>query len=122
MFLMPGLFFSKASIFLLFGQLFVLEDKMQIAIRIGLVADFLIHFTSIPVEAYFNAPAPGELWDNLMLSGKPERAIYWGIVQSVLSMILDLYIFIIPLPIIARLTLSPTKRIKVIAVFSTAFM
>ncbi len=122
MMLVPGLFWAKASIFLLFQQLFTLEDSIQVGIWLGLAADFLLHVTSIPVEAYFNAPRAGESWDGLMLSGKPQRAIYWGITQSVLSILLDAFIFILPLPVISKLTLSPRKRIKVIAVFSTAFM
>ena len=122
MMLIPGLFFSKASIFLLFREIFTLEDWMQVAIRWGMGFNFIIYFTSIPVEAYFNAPGPNEDWQTLMLSGKPNKAIYWGVVQSVLTIILDLFIFILPLPVIAKLGLSFRKRLQVFAVFSTAFM
>ncbi|KAK3940296.1 hypothetical protein QBC46DRAFT_354284 [Diplogelasinospora grovesii] len=122
MMLIPGLFFSKAAIFLLFQQIFEIENFMRPAIIIGMVFNLLIHLTGFGVEAYYQAPSPGQGWDDLMLSGKPNRAIYWGVVQSACSIVLDLYIFILPLPTIFRLNLPPLKRFQVVAVFSAAFM
>lgn len=122
MLLTPGLIFSKASLFLLFMQIFDIRGGMKLAIRIGLVATVLTYLPALPVEAYFQAPHIGESWENIMTSGRPERAIYWGIVQSVLGIILDLYMFILPLPVITQLHISRAKRMKLGLVFSTAFM
>lgn len=122
MMLTPGLIFSKASLFLLFLQIFDIRGGMKLAIRIGLVATVIVYIPAIPVEAYFQAPAAGESWEGVMTSGKPEKAIYWGIVQSVLGIILDLYMFVLPLPVITQLHISRAKRVKLGLVFSTAFM
>lgn len=95
---------------------------MRYLVWIDFITNFATYFTGIPIEAYYNAPSPGQSWYDLMLSGKPDRAIYFGLVQSTLGIILDLYIFILPLPILYRLRLSKRKRIHVTGVFSTAFL
>lgn len=122
MMLMPGLIFSKASLFLLFLQIFDVRSGMKLAIRIGLVATVIVYLPGLPIEAYFQAPAAGESWEGVMTSGKPQKAIYWGIVQSVLGIILDLYMLVLPLPVIIQLHMSRTKRIQLGLVFSTALM
>lgn len=120
--LVPGLICSKVSLFLLFLQIFQIKGAMKLAIRIGLVATFAINLPSIPIESYFNAPSPGQSWEGLMLSGKPERAIYWGIVQSVLGTLLDVYMFVLPIPVISQLQMPQRRRLKLGMLFSTAFM
>lgn len=95
---------------------------MRYLVWIDFITNFATYFTGIPIEAYYNPPSPGQSWNDLMLSGKPNRAIYFGLVQSTMGIILDLYIFTIPLPILYRLQLSRKKRIQVIAVFSTALL
>jgi len=120
--LAPGLFFSKASLLLLFDQVFTISNVMQKAIWAGHVLNFLTFMPVVPIEAYFNAPRPGESWEDLMLTGKPHKAITWGVVQSVLCIVLDLYLFVLPLPSLLGLNLSSTKRTKIMLVFGAAFM
>lgn len=122
MMLLPGIFCAKTSLFLLFAQIFNIKDDMKIAIRIGLVINFLLYFTGIPVEAYYQAPGIGQKWETLMLTGKQRHAIYWGLVQSAVAIVLDFYIFILPLPVIAQLRISSRKQAKLGAIFSTAFV
>ncbi|KAK4220535.1 hypothetical protein QBC38DRAFT_378779 [Podospora fimiseda] len=124
MLLVPGQILSKASILLLFKSIFTVDKSLNIAIWAGQVWNFLTYFPSVPVEAYFNAPHPGtdERWETLMASGKPEKAIVAGVVQSVMAIVLDLYIFFLPMPSIMKLKMSSRKRNQVIAVFSTALM
>ncbi|KAK3994805.1 hypothetical protein QBC44DRAFT_322110 [Cladorrhinum sp. PSN332] len=124
MLLTPGQLFSKASILLLFKSIFTVDKSLNIAIWVGQVWNLLTYLPSIPVEAYFNAPAPGtdERWETVMASGKPTKAITAGVVQSVMAIVLDLYIFFLPMPSIIKLKMSSRKRKQVIAVFSTALM
>jgi hypothetical protein len=122
MLLLPGLFFSKTSLLLLLRNIFNINGTKKNLIWIGIAVSFATYFTGIPVGAYFDAPSPGESWYAVMLSGKPNRAIYWGVVQSALGIVIDLFIFILPLPILYQLKMSRKKRISVAAVFSTAFL
>ncbi|KAI5855028.1 hypothetical protein GGS23DRAFT_470600 [Durotheca rogersii] len=114
------LFFSKASIFLLFYQVFDVKQAMRMAIRVGIVFSGLIYFTNIPTSAVLSAPHVGETWASVLLSGRPERDLIWGVVQSALGIILDLFIFFLPVPVIMSLNLSTKKKIQILAVFTTA--
>lgn len=122
MLLTPGQLSAKASILLLFKQLFTVDKKLNIAIWIGQIFNILTYLPAIPIEVVFNAPDVGKKWAELMLSGKPQKAIYWGVVQSAMSIVLDLYIFFLPMPTIVKLNMSVRKRAQVVAVFSTALM
>jgi ABC-type Fe3+ transport system permease subunit len=95
---------------------------MRLAIRLGLVAAFLLYFPTIPIAAIFSAPHIGKTWDDVLFDGGPQRSLYWGVVQAALSMALDLYLFGLPLPVISALNLSARRRVQVLAVFMTAFM
>lgn len=48
-------------------------------------------------------------------------AIY-SIIQGVLSLVLDLYIFLLPIPVILTLQMSQKKRLWVLGVFGTAVL
>ncbi|KAK4241545.1 hypothetical protein C8A03DRAFT_12189 [Achaetomium macrosporum] len=115
--------FSKASIFLLFHQIFTMERHMQIAIWAGLAVSFAVFLPSVGYQVYTLTPNPGETCDDLALSGKSEQGgAVWSIVGSVLNLMLDVYIFLLPLPIIAKLNWSTRKRLKASAVFSTGVL
>lgn len=95
---------------------------MRIAIYIGLVFLTLLYWAGVPLESYFSAPHVGQSWDELLINGSPARLNYWGIVQGSGAVLVDLYIFILPMPIVAKLHLSTKKRLQLICVFFTAFM
>ncbi|KAK0616094.1 hypothetical protein B0T17DRAFT_540195 [Bombardia bombarda] len=121
----PVLFFSKCAIFLMFRQLFEVHRSIQICVWIGMVATFLIYFPSIPLSAIFEAPRRGQSWEDLLRSlsaGNGLKLVYWGIVQGSCSVALDLYIFVMPLPILSRLHLPFAKKMQLLAVFGTALI
>ncbi|KUI68094.1 hypothetical protein VM1G_04542 [Cytospora mali] len=113
--------FTAGRLFANWKELTWSDRRLQYLIWAGIITNFATYFTGIPVNAYYQAPSPGHSWYSVMLSGKPDYTVYWGLVQSTLGIILDLYIFIIPLPIIYQLNLWTRKRIYLAAVFSTAF-
>jgi len=95
---------------------------MRVAVYIGLVLNFFIYWPSVPLEIAFAAPRPGQTWTTLLTSGLPEKLIYWGLVQGSLAVFIDLYIFVLPLPVLSKLHLSMRKRIGLCAIFLTALM
>lgn len=117
-----AIFFSKASIFLLFHQIFEVQSAMRIAITAGITFCGLLYFINIPISALLSAPHVGETWAGVLTSGRPQKNLLWGVVQAALSILLDLYIFILPIPVILRLHLSTKKKIQLIAVFTTALV
>lgn len=122
MVLLPGLFCSKVSLLLLLLQIFDVNGRVRFAVWVGIAATFVTYFPGIPIEAYYQTPSQGQSWEDLMVSGKPNHAIYWGLVQSALGIILDFYMFILPLPTVLRLHMPFRRRVHLALVFSTAFL
>ncbi|KAL7951824.1 hypothetical protein V8C42DRAFT_339731 [Trichoderma barbatum] len=118
----PAIFFSKAAILLLYLQIFSLHRTMRIAVYIVMVVLALTYWTSVPIEIAFAAPRPGETWTSLLTSGNPGKIIYFGPVQGSLAVIIDIAIFVLPLPVLWKLNMSLRRRLALCAVFFTALM
>ncbi|KAF2992885.1 hypothetical protein E8E14_000146 [Neopestalotiopsis sp. 37M] len=120
----PAFFFPKAAILLLYQQLFAIQRTIRIAIYVGMVITFLVYLSNIPLAAVYLAPRVGQSWESLILTLETNKTpmTLGGVVQSTIATLIDFYIFILPLPIIARLQMPPAKRFGLIAVFSTALL
>ncbi|GIJ98279.1 hypothetical protein Aspvir_000395 [Aspergillus viridinutans] len=118
----PVIFFAKSSIFLLCRQIFTIQKSMKYAIRFGLLFTFVLYWPGVGLESYYAAPHIGETWEDLLVNKRPEHLIYWGVVQGTLSVVLDIYIFILPLPLLSKLQLPRKKRWQLLIIFSTAMM
>ncbi|KAH7304303.1 hypothetical protein B0I35DRAFT_454804 [Stachybotrys elegans] len=111
----PVFFTTKAALILLYRQIFSTTRNMRIAINIGLVFTLLLYLPNIPLAAIFSAPRVGETWESMLTAGRSRRLIIWGIIQSALSIVLDIYIFIMPLPTIIHLNMPLSKRLQLLA-------
>lgn len=94
---------------------------MDTAVYIGLIATFCIYFPTIPLSIYYVTPLSGKSWEELITT-QVDVIIYWTVVQGALSIALDIYIFVLPLPTLAQLQMSPKTRRQLIGVFATALM
>ncbi|RWA06384.1 hypothetical protein EKO27_g8726 [Xylaria grammica] len=117
--LQTGAFFAKASIFLLYLQLFTVRRPMRIAIYAGITFSFLLYGVGVAVATYYETPRAGEKWTDV-LDGRTLIPLPWWQAQSALSVALDVYIFILPLPVVTKLKMPLQKRIQLVAVFSLA--
>ncbi|KAI1177089.1 hypothetical protein F4777DRAFT_543702 [Nemania sp. FL0916] len=122
----PALFFAKAAIFLLYRQLFAADKRVRIGVYFGLAGSFLGYFATTLVFAYYSAPHVGQTWEQLLLlelenKGGGRQAVPSGVTLGALSILIDLYIFILPLPTLFRLNMALSKKIQVIALFAAAF-
>lgn len=98
---------------------------MRLAILLGLVVTVLMYIISIAVLSYYSCPHIGKTWDDVVLEAILNPDIFafkWGVGQAAVGAALDIYIFILPLPIIAKLNLSTRKKIQIMAVFFTAVL
>lgn len=113
-------FFSKAAILLLYFDIFSVHGSMRVAIYFGLVLDALHSLPILAIGSYYIAPHASQSWQQT--PSNIQATNVWGLVQGPLIVILDLYIFILPIPLISRLRLPWCKRVQVFAIFSSALM
>ncbi|KAJ2996333.1 hypothetical protein NUW58_g1005 [Xylaria curta] len=119
-----SLFFSKSATLLLFRQVFSVSRTMNIAIWVGVAASFALYGSSLATLSYFAAPHAGQTWDELAahVAGTTIFPLYWGVAQGAVGTILDIYIFVLPLPTLSRLNLSTKRKLQVSALFFVAIL
>ncbi|KAM6477264.1 hypothetical protein HDV62DRAFT_373269 [Trichoderma sp. SZMC 28011] len=122
MLLGPAIFFAKAAILLLYLQIFSAHRTMRISVYILMVVTVFTYWTNTVLEIAFACPRPGETWISLLTSGNPGKIIYFGPVQGSLAVVIDIAIFILPLPVLWKLNMPLRRRIALCAVFFTALM
>jgi hypothetical protein len=94
---------------------------MRIAIWIGLICNFLLYGSGLAVATYYETPRAGEPWA-AVLDGRTLVPLRWWQAQSAMIIVLDMYILLLPIPVISMLKLSPKRRLQVIGVFSLALL
>jgi hypothetical protein len=73
------------------------------------------------VASYYCAPHAGEQWGLSVGQRCGDKAsLKWLVGSAAMSVLLDIYIFILPIPIVLRLNMSGRKRFGVLLIFATA--
>ncbi|KAJ0123762.1 hypothetical protein J7T55_012231 [Diaporthe amygdali] len=89
------------------------------------VFGIVIYVPSIPFTAIFDAPKVGQTWEDeleYLATSSNNGLIYWGLVQSSGSVVLDLFIFFIPMPVLNKLQLPLKRKLELFALFATALL
>ncbi|KAI1324710.1 hypothetical protein F5Y16DRAFT_380143 [Xylariaceae sp. FL0255] len=117
-----SLFFSKLSTLLLLRSVFSVSPYTNIAIWIGIVYDFVLYVTSFILASVWATPHRGQGWVSLIngAGSTAQYVIFLAIGQGAASILLDTYMFILPLPVIARLNLSTNRKWQIGAIFLVA--
>ena len=95
---------------------------MRLSIWFGLAMIFVLYWITIPIVSYYCAPHAGDAWSIESIGASCRKNLEFGIVQGVLSFSLDIYIFVLPIPIVLKLQMSLQKRLAVLSIFGTAFL
>lgn len=97
---------------------------MRYAIWIGIAVGIIIYGLSLALLTYYSTPHVGHTWDELVVEsvGTTIFPLYWGVGQGVVNIVYDIYIFVLPLPVIYRLKLSRKRKAQVFAVFFIAIL
>ena len=118
----PTIFFAKLFIFLLYLSIFQVKQTMRLAIYFGIFLNFAIYWPNVAINSYYDAPHYGEQWDVATIAARGRIAIAFSIVQGVMAVVIDLYIFVLPIPVLLGLQLQRRKKIQVLAIFGTALL
>ena len=125
MLLGPTIFFAKEAIFLMYFEVFQVKPWMRVAIIVGMIFTGLAYLPGVILDTIFCAARPGETWDPLLgakITGRCDKMIYWGIVQGSCAILIDIYIFVLPIQPIVQLQLGLKRKIQILAVFMMAFL
>ena len=68
------------------------------------------------------APWLGESFGSQVVANRCVKVDAWAVLQGVAEVLLDAYIFILPLPIISKLQVDARRKIGVSLIFMTASM
>ena len=116
------MFFAKSSLLLLYRRIFGLKRALSYAVYGALAFTFCLYWVGIPIIAYYCAPDPGKEWSIISMGLKCKKSVPLGVVQGSLNIVLDLFIIILPVPVVLGLQMSLRKRIAVLAVFLTGIL
>lgn len=117
----PTLFFGKSTILLLYLRIFTANKKMRYSVWSGLAWCFGLYWSYVPISAVYCSPRIGQTWSIYTVTNCP-KLLLPALIQSALSIPLDLYIFILPIPIVLRLQMSLKRRMSILGIFGTAFL
>lgn len=119
----PTIFLAKLSILLLYLELFNVQKRARITVAIGITIISAQCLATIIGCAVLCVPKPGESW--LMHSSTYKcrvTATLFGVVMGAISVFSDLYVILIPLPIVWQLRMATRKKVGVSIVFITGLL
>lgn len=115
----PALFFGKAAILLFYLRLFWIEPTVRYLVYAAFPYIFCLYWVNVGMAPYFCAPRPGTPWgpDNISSCG---RMAIWGTIQGPMNIFIDVYIFVLPIPVVMGLQLSVKRKFGLLVIFLTA--
>ena len=117
-----GFLFSKASILFLLFRLFSPTQRFRYFTYIGIIWAIIISSASLIIAGALCAPRQGESFSSVMVAERCTHEDIWAVVQGTLNMLLDFYIFYLPIPMVLKLQMGRKKKIGVMAIFMTGLM
>ena len=116
----PCIFFGKLAILLLYLKIFQV-NRTRYLIYAGTVACFLAYMPYVPLSAYFCSPHTGQPW-SLVVELRCSKLELWAVIQGTLAVAIDVYIFILPIPVVLGLQMSRRRKFAMLAVFGFALL
>jgi hypothetical protein len=119
----PAIILAKLAILLLYLRLFQIRAAMRYAIYAGVIWTILAYLPNMFLFTYICTARPGEPWDiNVGLRCGNKQSLKWLVASAGMSVLLDLYILALPIPVVRKLNMSGRKRFGVLLIFFAAFL
>lgn len=119
----PAAFFAKLAIFLLYLRTFGPSKWMRWLSYFGIAANFAFYFASTFAFGYLCVRRPGQTW--LQDQDSPRCIIDThplNYVVGIFGIVSDIFIFVLPLPVIWNLQMPTRRKIGVTAIFATGLV
>ncbi|KAI1145021.1 hypothetical protein F4825DRAFT_277859 [Nemania diffusa] len=118
----PTQFVVKTAILTLYFQLFSVKRTTRWGIIGAMVFAGLIYLPHPIVVIIFTAPRAGQSWLTPSMNGMAAKLQYYAPIHGIGSIILDIWILILPLPALSKLQVSTKKKLQLFAVFVTGLL
>ena len=118
----PSIFFAKLALFLLYFRLFSSNRNIRIAIYLGIIIGGLFYLSADIVFLVTCVPRRGVKWASPQFAAQCSPAANMNYVQGIFGVVSDLYIFILPLPVLWNLQMPTRKKLGITAIFITGLM
>lgn len=117
----PAMFFAKAAVCTLYLRIFKTVTWMRYSAWGAIIFLGCTYGSMVPVYAVYSLPYGNEKWD-LTLAAKVGKADKMAITTGAINVATDIFMIVLPLPIIMKLNLSLRKRLGLAAVFLTGII
>lgn len=118
----PTMFFAKLSLFLLFLRIFSCNRPTRYAIYLGIMVNCLFYIAVTLVFGIDCVRRPGKSWLATASSARCQSTVVINYIQGGFGVVSDIYIFVLPLPVVLGLHMAPRKKLAVFATFLTGSM
>lgn len=113
----PTIFFTKLCLFILYYRLFNPSTTMRYLIYFGVAFNVVFYITYTFFYIFFCRSMKME---ETAMCGRGLKL--FGLITTVINIIDDFYILLIPLSAISTLQLPPARKLGLLAVFFTGFL
>ena len=118
----PILWVTKFTFSLLYLQIFRPMRWLRICIYLGATL-FTVFYWSLSIALFIlSSPRSGETWAENLLSPRLDITIKLAVPVAAGGLIVDVWLFILPVVAIYKLQLHSTHRVGLVTIFSTALM
>jgi hypothetical protein len=117
----PTIWLAKTAILTLYLRVFRSVRWLRWSCYAGIAVLFAAYWSMVPICVYFNLPHGDEEWD-LSTAIKQSRSELGYVVVTVISVVSDFYILLLPFPVLLRLQMPREKKLGLCLVFFGAVM
>lgn len=114
--------FAKLSLFLLYLRIFIVNRVMKWAIYAGIVAVIGFYVATGVYFGYACLPGQDETWLLASLAQRCHDVTVLELPQGIFGLLSDLYLYILPIPVIMRLNFGRKKKVGTLAIFGTGLL
>ncbi|KAF7502304.1 hypothetical protein GJ744_006147 [Endocarpon pusillum] len=119
----PILLLAKLSFFLLYLDLFRPMRWLRICSYLGAAFTILLYTSCTVAQIVVASPRPSESWtEHYFINPLSLKGVQVGVPLSALGLVLDLYIFVLPISVVFKLQIPMARKLGVALVFMTGLL
>ena len=103
-------------------QIFRPMKRLRYGSYVGAVVNVLFYVCILIVTLAYTVPAPGQTWQESIQTARSVHSVTMSPYVSSGSLVLDVYILVLPIAGVSKLQLTIRRKMGVIVIFLTGLM